>query len=346
MEIKLEGFVLPKRVEKISDVSNDAYGEFVVQPLERGFGVTLGNAMRRILLSSIDGAAVWGFKAKGVLHELSSMPGVIEDVPEIVLNLKQLIVVMDEESLEETLHLKVSEPGRITASHIDDNPKVSIVNTDLHLFTIQDKKTVEMDIFVKRGRGYVSASQHLADNVSEIGFIAVDSLFSPVRKANFVVESARVGQRTDYDKLILQVWTNRSIAPEEAVYRAALILLKHVDYFLSFEDSRKRRSLEDDFKASRLRELLSRSVDELELSVRSGNCLKASNIRTLGDLVRRTEAEMLKFKNFGKKSLKEIEEVLSRYNLKFGMQIEEGPDGAIRLIEPKPESEVEATAAE
>jgi DNA-directed RNA polymerase subunit alpha len=346
MEIKLEGFVLPKRVEKISDVSSDTYGEFVIQPLERGFGVTLGNAMRRILLSSIDGAAVWGIRAKGVLHELSSIPGVIEDVPDIVLNMKQLIVIMDEECGEETLHLKVSEAGRILASRIEDNPKVKIMNPDLHLFTLQDKKAVDVDIFVKRGRGYVPANQHLADNVSEIGFITVDSLFSPVTKANFVVESARVGQRTDYDKLILQVWTNRAMKPEEAVCRAALILLKHVDYFLSFEDSRKRRSIEDDFRASRLKELLSRSIDELELSVRSGNCLKASNIRTLGDLVQKTESEMLKFKNFGKKSLKEIEEVLARYNLKFGMQVQEGPDGEIRIIEPPPGSQVEATAAE
>jgi DNA-directed RNA polymerase subunit alpha len=347
MEIKLEGFVLPKRVEKVSDVSSDTYGEFVVQPLERGFGVTLGNAMRRILLSSIDGAAVWGVRVQGILHELSSIPGVIEDVPEIVLNMKQLVVVMDEEAEEETLHLKVSELGSIDASRIDDNPKVTIVNPELHLFTLQDKQSVTMEIFVKRGRGYVPAAQHLTDRVSEIGFITVDSLFSPVTKTNFIVESARVGQRTDYDKLVLQVWTNRAIKPQEAVYRAALILLKHVDYFLSFEDSKKRRSLEEDFKASRLRELLSRSVDELELSVRSGNCLKASNIRTLGDLVQKTESEMLKFKNFGKKSLKEIEEVLSRYNLKFGMQIHEGPDGEITITEPEQTgAEVETTAAE
>ncbi|MFQ6102958.1 MAG: DNA-directed RNA polymerase subunit alpha [Candidatus Glassbacteria bacterium] len=337
MDVKLDGFVLPKRVEKVSDAFTESYGEFLVQPLERGFGVTLGNAMRRILLSSIDGVAVWGIRAKGILHELSSLPGVTEDMPDIVLNFKQLVLVMDEETDEEVLHLKVTEPGDVIASNIEENPKVRIVNPQLHLFTLQDKKTIEMDIYVKRGRGYVPANQHNVEEVSEIGFITVDSLFNPVTKANFVVESARVGQRTDYDKLILQVWTNKAIKPEEAVYRSASILLKHVDYFLSFEEAKRARSPEDDFKANRLRELLSRSVDELELSVRSGNCLKSSNIRTLGDLVQKTEAEMLKFKNFGKKSLKEIEEVLSRYDLKFGLVIEEGPEGEISIKEPSEE---------
>ncbi len=333
LDIQLDGFVLPKRVEKITEVCTDSYGEFVVQPLERGFGVTLGNAMRRILLSSIDGAAVWGVQAKGVLHELSSIPGVSEDMPDIVLNLKQLVITLDPEVEEDVLHLEVSKPGVVRASDIEDNPNVEIINPDLELFNLQDEKTVKMDIFVKHGRGYVAANQHEVEKVSEIGFITVDSLFSPVVKANFQVESARVAQRTDYDKLVLQIWTDSSIVPEEAVYRAARILLKHVDYFLFFEEAKKGRSPEDDLRASRLRELLSRSVDELELSVRSGNCLKASNIKTLGDLVQKTESEMLKFKNFGKKSLKEIEEVLSRYDLKFGMKIEEGPEGEIRLIE-------------
>lgn len=333
IDIQLDDFVLPKRVEKISEVCTDSYGEFIVQPLERGFGVTLGNALRRILLSSIDGSAVWGVQVKGVLHELSSIPGVSEDMPDIVLNLKELVITMDEEVEEDRLHLKVSKPGVINASQIEDNPNVKIINPDLELFTLQDDKTVEMDIFVRHGRGYVAANQHEVEKVNEIGFITVDSLFSPVMKANFLVDAARVGQRTDYDKLVLQVWTNSAIKPEEAIYRAATILLKHVDYFLFFEEAKKGRSPEDDLKASRLRELLSRSVDELELSVRSGNCLKASNIKTLGDLVQKTESEMLKFKNFGKKSLKEIEEVLARYDLKFGMTIEEGPEGQIAVVE-------------
>jgi DNA-directed RNA polymerase subunit alpha len=337
MEIRLDGFVLPKRVEKVSDVLTDSYGEFLVQPLEKGFGVTLGNAMRRILLSSIDGVAVWGISAKGVLHEFSSIPGVTEDMPDIILNFKNIVLTMDEESDEEILHLKISEPGEVSASQIEENPKVKIVNPDLHLFTLEGKKPVEIEIYVKRGRGYVAASQHSVDEVKEIGFITVDSLFNPVTTANFIVESARVGQRTDYDKLLLQIGTNRAIRPEEAVYRAASILLKHIDYFLSFEESRKSRSPEDDFKASRMKELLSRSVDELELSVRSGNCLKASNIKTLGDLVQKTETEMLKFKNFGKKSLKEIEEVLARYNLRFGMKIEEGAEGEFLVLAPEEE---------
>jgi DNA-directed RNA polymerase subunit alpha len=342
MEMKLENFVLPKRVEKVSEVFTYSYGEFLVQPLERGFGVTLGNALRRILLSSIDGAAVWGVQAKSVMHEFSSIPGVTEDMPEIILNFKQLVITMDEESDGEVLKLNASKRGEVLASDIEDNPRVKIINPELHLFTLQGKEDVEVSIYVKRGRGYVSASQHLLDEVKDIGFVSVDSLFNPVTKANFIVEGARVGQRTDYDKLILQVWTNGAISPEEAVYRSASILLKHVDYFLSFEEAKKGRSPEDDFKASRLKELLSRSVDELELSVRSSNCLKASNIETLGDLVQRTEVEMLKFKNFGKKSLKEIEEVLSRYNLSFGMKIEEGPEGDIILVEPTVEVPDEA----
>jgi len=338
MDIKLDGFVLPKRVEKVSEVFTDSYGEFLIQPLERGFGVTLGNAMRRILLSSIDGVAVWGLQVKGVLHEFSSIPGVTEDMPDIVLNFKQLVMVMDEEYDEEILHLKITKRGEILASDIEDNPKVKIFNPELHLFTLQDDVTVDFDIFIKRGRGYVAANQHVVEDPKELGFVTVDSLFNPVTRANFLLDSARVGQRTDYDKLVLQIWTNKAIRPEEAIHRSALILLKHVDYFLSFEETKKGRSSEEDFKASRLRELLSRSVDELELSVRSGNCLKASKIETLGDLVLKTEAEMLKFKNFGKKSLKEIEEVLSRYDLKFGMTIEEGPEGEIRIIEPPEET--------
>jgi len=303
--------------------------------------VTLGNAMRRILLSSIDGAAVWGVHAKGILHEFSSFPGVTEDMPDIILNFKKLVLTMDEDIDQAILNLKVSGPGEVHASRIEENPQVHILNPDLKLFTLQEKETVEMDIYIKKGRGYVAANQHVVEEMNELGFVAVDSLFNPVIKANFVIDSARVGQRTDYDKLILQIWTNGAIGPEVAVYRAASILLKHVDYFLSFEEAKRTRSPEEDFKASRLRELLSRSVDELELSVRSGNCLKASNIKTLGDLVQKTEAEMLKFKNFGKKSLKEIEEVLSRYELKFNMIIEESPDGDIRILEPEEEVPVE-----
>jgi DNA-directed RNA polymerase subunit alpha len=337
MDVKLDGFVLPKRVEKVSEVFTDSYGEFLIQPLERGFGVTLGNAMRRILLSSIDGVAVWGLQAKSVLHEFSSIPGVTEDMPDIVLNFKQLVLVMDEEVESEILHLKVAKTGVVHASNIEENPHVQVINPDLQLFTLQDDVDVEIDIFVKRGRGYAAANQHVVEDPKEIGFMTVDSLYNPVTRTNFLVESARVGQRTDYDKLVLQIWTNRALRPEEAVHRAASILLKHVNYFLSFEESKRGRSPEDDLKASRLRELLSRSVDELELSVRSGNCLKASNIKTLGDLVQKTEYEMLKFKNFGKKSLKEIEEVLARYDLKFGMKIEEGPEGDIRVIEPPEE---------
>jgi DNA-directed RNA polymerase subunit alpha len=326
-------FVLPSRVEKDTEKLTDSYGEFTIQPLERGFGQTLGSAIRRVLLSSLEGAAVWGVQVEEVLHEFSVLPGAVEDVSEIVLNLKRIVLVMDPDAAPAVLRLSLDRRGPVTAGDIEEQGGVRILNPDLHLLTMDEPKRLVMEIHVKRGRGFVPADQHESDLRRRIGFIAVDSLFNPVVRCNFVVENTRVGRRTDYDRLTLQVTTNGTINPEDAVAQAANILRTHFDYFLSFEEPRQEE--EDDLqeKHDRLKELFGRSVDELELSVRSGNCLKASNIRTLGDLVMRSEQDMLKFRNFGKKSLNEISEILRRHGLNFGMNVRENEEGEYELVD-------------
>jgi DNA-directed RNA polymerase subunit alpha len=326
-------FVLPTRVEKDTEKLTGSYGEFTIQPLERGFGQTLGNAIRRALLSSLEGTAVWGVQIEEVLHEFASLPGAVEDMAEIVMNLKQLVLSMDRDAAPQVLKLSLNKRGPITAADIDTLGLVKVHNPELHLLTMDEPKRLEMEIFVKRGRGFVPADQHESELRKRIGFIAVDSLFNPVVRCNFVVENTRVGQRTDYDRLTLQVTTNGTINPEEAVAQAATILRTHFDYFLSFEEPREEEEDDLDEKHDRLKELFARSVDELELSVRSGNCLKASNIRTLGDLVMRSESEMLKFRNFGKKSLNEISDILRRHGLHFGMSVRENEEGEYELVD-------------
>ena len=326
-------FVLPTRVEKDTEKLTESYGEFTIQPLERGYGQTLGNAIRRVLLSSLEGAAVWGLQVEEVLHEFSVLPGAVEDVSEIVMNLKRMILSLDREAGPQVLRLSLNRRGAVTAGDIEDKGAVTILNPDLHLLTMDEPKRLEMEIYVKRGRGFVPADQHENEMQKRIGFITVDSLFNPVVKCNFIVENTRVGQRTDYDRLTLQVTTNGTINPEEAVAQAATILRTHFDYFLSFEEPREEEEDDLEEKHGRLKELFARSVDELELSVRSGNCLKASNIRTLGDLVMRSEGEMLKFRNFGKKSLNEISEILRRHGLYFGMPVRENEEGEYELAD-------------
>lgn len=329
----LENFILPKRVEKNADTESETYGEFHIQPLERGFGLTLGNALRRVLLSSLEGAAVWGVRIDNVLHEFSTIPGAVEDTAEVVMNLKRLVLTVEDGVEETSLRLSAKKRGEITAGDFEDNAQVAVVNPDLHLLTLDEDRKFEMEVYVRRGRGYVSADQHDSERRKEIGFIPVDSIFGPVVKANFVVENTRVGRRTDYDRLTLQVTTNGAISPEDAVTEGASILRTHFEYFLSFED--KDEELEGDLeeKHNRLKELFARPVDELELSVRSSNCLKASNIRTLGDLVQRSEPEMLRFRNFGKKSLDEISEILNRHGLHFDMNVQETKEGVYELLD-------------
>ncbi|MGH7550806.1 MAG: DNA-directed RNA polymerase subunit alpha [Gemmatimonadota bacterium] len=326
----MKSFVLPRRVKK-SEKSTETYGEFNVQPLERGFGLTLGNAMRRVLLSSLEGAAVWGVRIDSVLHEFSNIPGSVNDTAELVMNLKRLVLILADDVDETTLHLRTSESGEITATDFEENPQVEILNPDLYLLTLDQKRKFAMEVFVKRGRGYVPADQHDDERGKEIGFIAVDSIFSPVIRANFIVENTRVGRRTDYDRLTLQVTTNGAADPEDALADAAEILRAHFEYFLTIEEGSGEFDSELEVKHDRLKALFLRPVDKLELSVRSSNCLKASNIRTLGDLVQKSEPEMLQFRNFGQKSLEEIAEILQRHGLHFGMDVEGSPESGYVL---------------
>ncbi len=327
----LENFVLPRRVEKDTTSLTETFGQFTIQPLERGFGLTLGNAMRRVLLSSLEGAAVSGVKIDNVLHEFSTIPGSVNDTAEVVMNLKQMVISLADDVEESTLRLSKSKRGVVTAEAFEKNPQVQILNPELELLTLDENKKFEMEIFVQRGRGYVPADQHDAERRQEIGFIPVDSIFSPVVRANFEVENTRVGRRTDYDRLTLHVTTNGALDPEDAVAQAAEILRTHCEYFLSFDEPQQELEGELEEKHNRLKELFARPVEELELSVRSSNCLKASNIRTLGDLVQRSVPEMLQFRNFGKKSLDEISDILERHGLHFDMKVSGSPESGYVL---------------
>lgn len=327
----LENFVLPRRVEKDTTSLTETFGEFTIQPLERGFGLTLGNAMRRVLLSSLEGAAVSGVKIDNVLHEFSTIPGSVNDTAELVMNLKRLVVSLADDVEESTLRLSRSKRGVVTAEAFEKNPQVEILNPELELLTLDENKKFEMEVFVRRGRGYVPADQDDSERRQEIGFIPVDSIFSPVVKANFELENTRVGRRTDYDRLTLHVTTNGALDPEDAVAQAAEILRTHFEYFLSFDEPQQELEGELEEKHNRFKELFARPVEELELSVRSSNCLKASNIRTLGDLVQRSEPEMLQFRNFGKKSLDEISDILQRHGLHFDMKVTGSPESGYVL---------------
>jgi DNA-directed RNA polymerase subunit alpha len=331
---------MPKEVVRDVATATSTSARFVVEPLERGFGLTLGNALRRTLLSSIQGAAVTAVRIRGVLHELSNIPGVMDDVTDVILNLKQLVVVMHNDD-PKFLHLKVNKQGPITAADIEADADIEIINKDLVICTTSEPVEVEMDILIGHGRGYVPGESHELGDY-DIGLIPMDSNFSPIRKVAYTVENTRVGQRTDYDRLILEIVTNGSVRPEDALGYAAKIVKDHMLLFIQFDETpMEAAEPEVDEEHERLRELLARSVEELELSVRSGNCLRRANIRTLGDLVRRTEAEMLKYRNFGKQSLKEITEILAGMGLHLGMDVEAALEG--RAVAPKPAEEPELT---
>ena len=308
----------------------------VAQPLERGFGFTLGNALRRVLLSSLQGAAVTSIHIDGVLHEFSSIPGVIEDVTDIVLNVKSLCVRSHSEG-PKRMHLRATGPGAVTAAQIEAGHDIEILNPDLVICHLDDGAEISMELTVQNGKGYVPAAQNRPED-APIGLIPVDAIFSPVRKVTFKVDTARVGQVTDYDKLSLMVETDGAISPEDAVALAGRILQDQLQLFINFEEPTQRREEEADEDLEFNRNLL-RKVDELELSVRSANCLKNDNIVYIGDLVQKTEAEMLRTPNFGRKSLNEIKEVLSQMGLRLGMKIPGWPpenieEMAKRLEEP------------
>jgi DNA-directed RNA polymerase subunit alpha len=322
---KFKGLQKPKRLECELETLTSTYGKFYAEPFERGFGLTIGNALRRILLSSIEGAAVTTVRIAGALHEFSTIPGVKDDVTDIILNIKGLRVKLHVDH-PKTLYLKASSEGEVRASHINPDPDVEILNPDLYIAALDKDGKLEVEMEVRHGRGYVQAERNKKEG-QPVDVIAVASIFSPIRKVNFLVEDTRVGQVTDYNKLILEVWTDGSVLPQDAVAYAAKILKDHLSIFINFEEEPEGEGAAVDEEKERLLEHLNRSVDELELSVRSANCLKNSSIRYIYELVQKTEAEMLKTKNFGRKSLNEIKEILAGMGLALGMKLDGFPVG-------------------
>ena len=318
-----KGFQRPKRLEVERDTLTPKFGRFSAQPFERGFGTTIGNALRRILLSSVEGAAITSVKIEGVLHEFSSVPGVVEDTTDIILNLKQIPFRCHSDHAE-TLVIHAVGPKTVKAGDIQASANVEILDPEAPIATLSEEGKLTMEMRLRKGRGYVSADRNFDEDLG-IGYIPVDSIHAPVRKVNYIVEDARLGQKTDYDRLTLEVWTNGAITPQDAVAMAAKILKDHMSIFINFEESGDEvvdfPSTEDE----RVLDQLNRSVDELELSVRSYNCLKNANIRTIGELVQKSEAEMLKTKNFGRKSLNEIKEILAGMGLSLGMKLDNAP---------------------
>ncbi|MBN1884915.1 MAG: DNA-directed RNA polymerase subunit alpha [Candidatus Krumholzibacteriota bacterium] len=319
--MKWRNLLMPKEIVMDEAAATPTFARFTVEPLERGFGNTIGNALRRTLLSSIQGAAVTAVKIKSVLHEFSTIKGVKEDVTDIVLNLKQLIVVMHSDE-PKFLHIDTNKKGEITAADIKTDGDIEILNQDQVIATCTEKVPVKMDVLIGHGRGYVAAEMHNLDDY-EIGLIPIDANFSPVRAVNYTVSNTRVGQKTDYDSLELAITTDGSVAPEDALGFAAKILKDHMLFFIHFDEEPIEESEEIvDEEIERMRDLLNRSVEELELSVRSSNCLKAANIKSLGELVGKSESDMLKYRNFGRKSLKEIIDILEGMGLHLGMDVD------------------------
>ncbi len=315
-----KGFQKPKRLEIDTETLTSTYGKFYAQPFERGFGTTIGNALRRVLLSSIEGAAITAVKIEGVLHEFSSLPGVVEDVTDIILNLKQIPIKMHTTE-EKILTIDVERKGKITAADLQGDSAVEILDPDAPIATLSENGRFQMEMRVSTGRGYVSADKNFDDDMG-IGYIPIDSVHSPVRRVNYHVEAARIGQATDYDRLVLEVWTNGTVSPTDAVGLAATLLRDHLTIFVNAEHETALEGVGEGELPENLAEYLNKSVDELELSVRSANCLKNAGIRTIRDLVHRTEKDMLETKNFGRKSLNEIKDILRPMGLSLGMEIE------------------------
>jgi DNA-directed RNA polymerase subunit alpha len=317
-----KGFQRPKRLEFERETLTDRFGRFHAQPFERGFGTTVGNALRRVLLSSIEGAAVTAVKIDGVLHEFSPIPGVVEDATDIILNLKQIPLKMHTDSVK-TLYLRVDKAGEVRARDIEGDSDIEILEPDAHIATVAEHGKLHMELRIKRGRGYVSADKNFDEDLG-IGWIPIDSVHSPVKKVNYLVEAARIGQNTDYDKLTVDVWTNGSVTPRDAVSLSAKLIRDHLNIFINLEDVAELAAEGgSDATGATSNENLDKSVEELELSVRSYNCLKNANIRTIRELVQKTEGEMLKTKNFGRKSLNEIKEILTSMGLSLGMRLDQ-----------------------
>lgn len=318
--MKWKPLTMPKEIVNDQSSATDNYSRFIIEPLERGYGVTLGNSLRRVLISSIQGGAVVSLRIKGCLHEFSTVAGVYEDVTNIVLNVKKMIVLLHGEGLR-TLHLKATQKGKVTAGSFGGDTEVEILNPDLHICELTDEIELEMEIDIDSGRGYHTAELNERED-APAGTIYVDALFSPVTKVSYQVENTRVGQKTDFDRLILELNTDGSITPEDALGYGAKLLKDHLQLFIHLdEEVMVEEEPEEDEEIVHVRNLLKTRVEELELSVRSSNCLRAANIQTLEELVTKTEAEMLKYRNFGRKSLNEIGTLLEQMNLSFGMDI-------------------------
>jgi DNA-directed RNA polymerase subunit alpha len=315
--------IKPRGLTVDQESLSNTYGKFVAEPLERGFGITLGNSLRRVLLSSLQGAAITSVKIEGVEHEFMTIPEVAEDVTDIILNLKEVLLQIHTNEVK-TIRIEADGPREIKAGDIIADGQVEVLNPGHHVLTISEGGRVRMEMTARRGRGYVPSDRNKIPG-QPIGTIPIDALFSPIRKVNYQVTNARVGQQTDYDKLTLEVWTDGSVAPNDAVAFAAKIVKEQLSIFINFDEAEEPAEEVKPIEEQKLNENLFRSVDELELSVRSANCLQNANIKTIGDLVQKTEAEMLKTKNFGRKSLKEIKEILAEMGLSLGMKLESWP---------------------
>lgn len=320
MGIRWKTFEMPKRLECEKSTLTPTYGKFIAEPFEKGFGTTIGNSLRRVLYSSIEGAAVTSVKIEGALHEFSALDGVQEDVAQIILNLKNLVLKYHAKGPKK-ISINVKKKGDVTARDIQTDETIEIVNPDLKICTLtkDTKFSVEMD--VARGRGYVSADKNKQED-SPIGVIPIDSIFSPIRKVNYYVEETRVGQVTDYDRLVVEIWTNGALTPEECMLYASNILQRHLDIFVNYGEIPIEEEEDEEEVDKEFVDMVNKPISELELSVRSANCLEAANIKTIGELIQKSEAQMLKYKNFGKKSLSEISSILAGMGLGLGMDIQ------------------------
>ncbi len=323
-----KGFQKPKRLVANTETLTDRYGMFTAQPFERGFGSTIGTGLRRVLLSSIEGAAITAVRIEGVAHEFSPIPNVVEDATDIILNLKQIPFKMSVEGVR-TVRIKVDQQGQVLSGQIETDADIEVLDRNMHIATVGEGGSLSIEMRIRTGRGYVGADRNNDEDLP-IGYIPIDSVHSPVRKVNFSVEAARLGQMTDYDKLTIEVWTNGAISPADAIGQASKLLKDHMTIFINFEELPEQAEEPAERAMSQMNEVLNRSVEELELSVRSYNCLKNANIQSISDLVQKTEAEMLRTKNFGRKSLNEIKEILSGLGLTFGMKF----DSQGRLVSP------------
>lgn len=321
--------IKPKSIVIDEETHTPSYGKFVCEPLERGFGITIGNALRRILLSSLQGAAIVSVKFDNVVHEFSTIPGVLEDVTDIILNLKEVKLKLNDRE-EAVIYLSHEGEGVIRASDIETNGRVEILNPEKHIASVNKEGKLKLEMLVKIGKGYVSMDS-MKRAEPTIGIIPVDAIFSPIRKVNYVVTNARVGQITDYDKLTIEVWTDGSVLPEDALAFGAKILKEQMAPFINFVEEPEPYHVEQEAQEENLNQNLFRPVSELELSVRSANCLKNANITLIGELVQKTEAEMLKTKNFGRKSLNEIKAILEEMGLSLGMKLDNFPGGKQQL---------------